>query len=329
MSTDILFFAETRDGALRRATLETATLARSLADGTGGAVHAVLVGPGQDDLVAELGRHGADTVHVADHASLAGIAPRAIAEALQVAARATTPVAVLLASSAIGKDVGPRLATLLGAGYAPDAIEVNVGGDAVTVTRPFYSGKVRGTFRFASGSPAVIGVRPNAVTRAEAPREATRVALAYEPGELALADRITDIKTPEGGKVDLSEARVVVSGGRGLKGPENFPIVQALADALGGALGASRAAVDAGWIDHAHQVGQTGRTVSPDLYVACGISGAIQHLAGMSSARVIVAINKDREAPIFNVCDYGIVGDLFEIVPAITEKARDMGLANA
>jgi electron transfer flavoprotein alpha subunit len=171
---------------------------------------------------------------------------------------------------------------------------------------------------------AVIGIRPNVISPREAPREVATHAGSFAEGPQAALAAVTGRKASEGGRVDLAEARIIVSGGRGVRGPENFPMIQALADAMGGAMGASRAAVDAGWIDHSHQVGQTGRTVSPDLYVACGISGAIQHLAGMSSSRVIVAINKDPEAPIFKVADYGIVGDLFEVVPILTEKARAM-----
>lgn len=319
---DVIFFAEQRDGAFRRAAFESATAARALADALGGASHGVVVGHGVSSIAQELGTYGADQVHVADHTDLASHAPRAVAEIIASVARAVSPGAIVVASSATGKDVAPRVAALLGTGYASDCIGVEVDGGTVRATKPTYAGKVHASLTFASGSPAVVGVRPNVFSPAEAKKSAEVTEVAFEPSPHAFGSRVVELKEAEGDTVDLGEARVVVSGGRGLKGPDAFPMIQALADALGGAMGASRAAVDAGWIDHSHQVGQTGRTVSPDLYIACGISGAIQHLAGMSSARVIVAINRDPEAPIMGLADYAVVGDLFEIVPVLTEKAK-------
>jgi len=323
MSGDVLFFAEERGGNLRRAALEAAAVARQLADALGGRACGVLVGSGVAPLAEILGKHGADEVHVADAPNARSANGRTLADLVVALAKRRNARAIVFVSSALGKDVAPRVAALLGAGYASDTVAVSAAaGGPIRVVKPVYSGKLRATYAFHEAAPAVIGVRPNVIAPKEAPRSASVEALAFEPGKEAERARAIGVKAAEGGRVDLGEARVIVSGGRGVRGPENFPMIQALADAMGGAMGASRAAVDAGWIDHSHQVGQTGRTVSPDLYVACGISGAIQHLAGMSSSRVIVAINKDPEAPIFKVADYGIVGDLFEIVPILTEKAR-------
>jgi len=321
---DVIFYAEQRSGAFRRSAFEAATVARKLADGFGGKAHAVIAGSSVASLAGELGKYGADAVHVVEHADLEKPNGRALAEALVQVAKELSPKAIVVATSAQGKDVAPRVAAMLETGYASDCTEVEVEGGAAKVTRPMYSGKVRGTFGFKGDGPSVIGIRPNIFSPVEAARDAETVSVSFTPSETAAKATVTEIKKSAGDKVDLAEARIIVSGGRGMKGPENFEIIQKLADAMGGAMGASRAAVDAGWIDHSHQVGQTGKTVSPDLYVACGISGAIQHLAGMSSSRVIVAINKDPEAPIFKVADYGIVGDLFELVPLMTEKAKAM-----
>jgi electron transfer flavoprotein alpha subunit len=325
MGQDVVFFAEQRGGAFRSPAFESAGVARTLADAFGGKAHGIVIGESVASIAGELGRYGADAVHVVDDPSLKLYAPRAYAGAVAETCRSISPGTIIFATTAMGRDLAPRVAAHLGAGYAPDCIEVAAAdGNRPRVVRPMYAGKVRASFSFTGDAPAVVGIRPNTFAPREEAREATTHAVAFSADESALADRVIEVKVETDGKIDLSEARIVVSGGRGMKGPDNFGIVQKLADALGGAMGASRAAVDAGWIDHSHQVGQTGRTVSPDLYVACGISGAIQHLAGMSSSRVLVAINKDPEAPIFKVADYGVVGDLFEIVPLLTEKVREM-----
>lgn len=319
---DVVFFAEQRDGTFRRTAFEAATAAKRLADALGGKTHGVVIGDGVSGIASELGTFGAAEVHVVEDGELARLAPRAYAEAVAQVATKVSPAAIVIPSSATGKDLAPRVAALLATGYASDCVELEAVDGKIRVTKPMFAGKTRATLVFAGEGPAVVGVRPNVFSPVEAPGEATVVPMSFEPSKQAFGSRVVELKAEEGDRVDLAEARIVVSGGRGVKGPENFPIIQALADALGGAMGASRAAVDAGWIDHSHQVGQTGRTVSPDLYIACGISGAIQHLAGMSSARVIVAINKDAEAPIMSIADYGVVGDLFEIVPILTEKAK-------
>ena len=224
----------------------------------------------------------------------------------------------------MGRDLMPRVAARLGVGLAQDCIAAEIVDDGqLECIRPIYAGKAYAKVRLLM-SPAIATLRPNVfpLGDADTARNAETVTLTPELNAEKIRASVKETRKSSGQKVELTEANIIVSGGRGMKGPENFPVVEALADAFGGAMGASRAAVDAGWIDQQHQVGQTGKTVSPTLYVACGISGAIQHLAGMSSSKFIVAINKDPEAPIFNIADYGIVGDLFEVVPALTEAIK-------
>jgi electron transfer flavoprotein alpha subunit len=226
----------------------------------------------------------------------------------------------------MGRDLLPRVAARLGVGLAQDCIEMRiVEGQQLECVRPIYAGKAYARVR-PTMVPAMATLRPNVFSlgAADTARGAETETFTPELSAEQIHASVKETKASSGQKVELTEANIIVSGGRGVKGPENFPMIEQLADALGGALGASRAAVDAGWIDHQHQVGQTGKTVSPTLYVACGISGAIQHLAGMSSSKYIVAINKDPEAPIFNVADYGIVGDIFAVVPALTEAVKKL-----
>jgi electron transfer flavoprotein alpha subunit len=223
----------------------------------------------------------------------------------------------------MGRDFLPRTAAALKVGLAQECTEAALVDGLLECIRPIYAGKALARVRLTM-VPAMATLRPNVFSPAEPDESRSAEAVEFAP-ELTpekVRGQVAGIQAGEGQKIELTEADVIVSGGRGMKGPENFPIVQELADVLGGALGASRAAVDAGWIDHQHQVGQTGKTVSPTLYVACGISGAIQHLAGMSSSKFIVAVNKDPEAPIFGVADFGIVGDLFEVVPKLTEEVK-------
>jgi len=231
--------------------------------------------------------------------------------------------AVVFAASATGKDLAPRVAARLGRPLAQDITDLAVDGGAVTLTRPVYAGKALLRLRVV-GTPAVISLRPNVFTPVERPKAGTQesAAVAGPAGRVV----VKEIKAAEAGMLDVAEAPIVVSGGRGLKEPANFRVLEELAAAFAGraAVGASRAVVDAGWRPHADQVGQTGKTVSPTLYVAVGISGAIQHLAGMRTSKVIVAINKDKDAPIFKVADYGIVGDLFEVVPKLTEEIKKL-----
>jgi electron transfer flavoprotein alpha subunit len=286
-------------------------------------VHAVLAGPPGIGAAAEqLGAHGADVVYVAEHAGLANFAREAVTAT--VAQRATQGAyrAVVLGFSNQGRDLGPRLAARLDAPIAADVTEIAVTGDTLTVKHPGYANKVILTLAL-TGSNAVLSVRPGAFTAAESKR-AGRVE-SIQPAADPAAERVVVTQVVEGakGRPDLGEAPVIVAGGRGLKAAENFKLVEELADAFGNAaVGATRAVTDDGWRPHSDQIGQTGRQVSPQLYVAVGISGAIQHLAGMRTSKTIVAINKDKDAPIFKVADYGIVGDVLEVVPALTAAVK-------
>jgi electron transfer flavoprotein alpha subunit len=319
----ILVFAETRGDALRKFALEAVTAARALADGLGGEVHALVAGPpGIAGKAAQLGQYGADVVVTVEDASLATFSREAIAATIAERARAGGYRAVVLGFSAQGRDLGPRLAAKLDAPIAADVTEASMSGDAIVVKHPAYANKVIVTLEL-SGPLAILSTRPSAITAAEKPRTPRIETMALaSPG----AAKVTVKEVVEGGKgkIDLGEAPVIISGGRGLKAPENFKLVEELAAAFGNAaVGATRAVTDEGWRPHSDQIGQTGRQVSPQLYVAVGISGAIQHLAGMRTSRTIVAINKDKDAPIFKVADYGIVGDVLEIVPALTTAVRE------
>jgi electron transfer flavoprotein alpha subunit len=317
----ILTFAEHRDGRLRRASLETVSEARRLADTLAGTVQSILVGSGLAGLAGELGAYGADRVHLFDHADLAAYATEAWSRAVAKVVAQEKPAAVLVPFTAMGRDLAPRVAARVGAGLVSDVVALAVKDGTLEARRPMYAGKAFATVRW-EGEPQMASLRPNVFAlgkRDDARKSETVMAV---PDDTTARAKVVRVEATQAGKVELSEAQIIVSGGRGLKGPEHFHLVENLAQALGAAVGASRAIVDAGWVDHQLQVGQTGKTVSPTLYVAAGISGAIQHLAGMSSSKVIVAINKDPDAPIFKVANYGIVGDVFEILPKLTEAAR-------
>ena len=322
---NILVFAESRGGELRKVALEAVTAARGLADQLGGAeVHAIVLGPsGIAGKASQLAQHGADLVLVAENAGFERYAREATAATIAERAKSGSYRAVVIPFSANGRDLGPRLAARLDAPIASDVIALAAAGDTITVKHPGYANKVIITLE-VKGSPAVISVRPSAITAAQNAKagRVENIAAAADPS----AERVVVKELIEGakGKLDLGEAPVIISGGRGLKGPEHFKLVEDLAAAFGNAaVGATRAVTDEGWRPHSDQIGQTGRQVSPQLYVAVGISGAIQHLAGMRTSRTIVAINKDAEAPIFKVADYGIVGDVFEVVPALTNAVKE------
>jgi electron transfer flavoprotein alpha subunit len=319
----VLAVLEQRDGTLRKVSHEVVTGARRLADALGGEVHALVLGAGTISGTEAAGRFGADTVITATNAGFAQYAPEGYARAVGERANAGGYGAVVLAASAQGKDLAPRVAAKLGVALAADVTDLALEGGAVVVARPVYAGKALLKVK-VTAAPAVVSLRPSVFTPVERPKAgaAETVAVAGDAGRVV----VKGIKAAAGGALDVAEAPIVVSGGRGLKEPANFRLLEELAQAFGGkaAVGASRAVVDAGWRPHGDQVGQTGKTVSPSLYVAVGISGAIQHLAGMRTAKVIVAINKDKDAPIFKVADYGIVGDLFEIVPRLTEEIRKL-----
>jgi electron transfer flavoprotein alpha subunit len=315
---NVLAVTEQRGGALRKTSHEVVWAARQLADAMGGTVDALVLGQaGVDAAGAKLGAVGADRVLVAESAAFGNYAPDGYAATAAAVVKAGGYGAVLVSATATGKDLAPRIAAALDAPLATDVTAVSFAAGKVTATRPVCAG--RAIQQLALDAPvAVASVRPNTY----APGAAAKAgALEKVPAVETARVVVREVKAAEQGKLDVAEASIVVSGGRGMKGPEHFALLEDLAKALGSAaVGASRAVVDAGWRPHAEQVGQTGKTVSPQLYVAVGISGAIQHLAGMKTAKVIVAINKDKDAPIFQVADYGIVGDLFEIVPRLTEE---------
>jgi electron transfer flavoprotein alpha subunit len=313
-----LVFVEQRDGKIRKASLEALSLARKLG---GGPAAAVLPGKGVAALAKDLGRYGAGTVYVADRDELALYSTKGYVGALNTAVEKEKPDAVLLAATAMGKDVAPRFAARRGVSVLADLMDLRVEGGRLVGSRPVYSGKARAEVDCGNAALQIATTRPN-VFPAEAQDGAEPKVEALELGPIEPRAKVLRVETPESKELDVAEADIIVSGGRGIKGPENWPVIKDLQEALGAALGASRAVVDAGWIDHQHQVGQTGKVVSPTLYVACGISGAIQHLAGMGTSKVIVAINKDPEAPIFKVATYGVVGDLFQIVPEFAKAVR-------
>jgi len=322
---NVLVFAETRANALRKVALEAVTAARALADATGGGeVHALVAGtPGVGSVAADLGKYGADVVVAVEHAGYANFDRESVASTIAARAKAGSYRAVVLGFSAQGRDIGPRLAAKLDAPIVSDVTDIQASGNTLTVKHPGYANKVIATLE-VNAPLAIVSVRPSAITAKESPKSAKAESMqpASDPG----ASKVVVKEMAEGGKgkIDLGEAPVIVSGGRGLKAPENFKLVEELAAAFGNAaVGATRAVTDDGWRPHSDQIGQTGRQVSPQLYVAVGISGAIQHLAGMRTSKTIVAINKDKEAPIFKVADYGIVGDVMEVVPALTKAVKE------
>lgn len=324
MSSNILVVAEVRDGAVKNVTFEMLGKAAALAGEMGGAAEAALLGSGVADQADLLAHYGADKVYVADNSALETFSSEGYTNVLSGIVQQAEPAAVFVAASAMGKDVAPRLAARLGVGLESDCTDFAIDDDGrLLITRPIYAGKIIATVKLKS-TPQMATVRPNVLGAPEpdTSRTATVETVAVDVGKVRA--RVVDLVMAEGGEVPLTEATIIVSGGRGVKGPEGFEPIRALAKALGASMGSSRAAVDAGWIDHSHQVGQTGKTVTPNLYVACGISGAIQHLAGMKTSKVIVAINKDSEAPIFNYADYGIVGDLFEVVPLVEKEVKEL-----
>ncbi|MBI4576239.1 MAG: electron transfer flavoprotein subunit alpha/FixB family protein [Planctomycetes bacterium] len=323
MGNDILAFAEQRGGTFKKAAHEVVNEGKRLAARTGGRCIAVVLGQGVLAGAGRLGAYGASAAWVAEGPAYATYHGETYLAAMAAAVARAEPRAILLAASANGKDLAPRLAAHLDAPLASDLTGIEWTNGRLVVRRPVYAGKATARVDMGTGR-AVLSLRPNVFT-AEAPNGASAAVepLAVTPlGGVAARTRILGVEPAPRGKVDLTEADFIVSGGRGLKGPENFHVIEGLAEVMGATVGASRAVVDAGWRPHSEQVGQTGKTVSPTLYLACGISGAIQHLAGMSSSKWIVAINKDPEAPIFKVADYGIVGDLFEVVPALATALR-------
>jgi len=322
----ILVFVEQRNGQIRAVTREALGEATRLAAGLGGPVVGVCAAAADPGLAA-LGAAGAGEVLFARHDAFARYDAAGYTRAVLAAVERTSPKAVLFPASAMGRDLAPRVAARLGVGLAADCTGLAVEGGKLVATRPVFAGKAIQRVGFPK-SPALVSLRPKVFAPVAGSGTATVTPLEVAEDPKAARMRVVDVSAAAGGKVDLTEAEIIVSGGRGLKGPENFGMIEELAAALGATVGASRAVVDAGWRPHGDQVGQTGKTVSPKLYVAVAISGAIQHLAGMSSSRCIVAINKDAEAPIFKIADYGLVGDAFEVVPALTDAVKKLNAAH-
>lgn len=320
--SSVLAFTEQRDGRIGQAAREGVAVAARLAEELGGSAHALLLGaPGAEAAAAELGRHGAAEVAVGAHAALRDYNPEGYAPVVAAHVRTRDYAAVVFPATTLGKDLAPRVAAMLDVPLASDVTGVSAEGGKIVVDRPVYSGKAFARLEMEA-SPALVSIRPNVFPAGERATEASVRSFTPEVDPSAWRSRVLERRASSGEAMDVAEASIVVSGGRGMKDPSNWGLLEGLRDAIGpsAALGASRAVVDAGWRPHGEQVGQTGKTIAPKLYIAVGISGAVQHLAGMRTSGTIVAINKDADAPIFNVADYGIVGDLFEVVPRLSEE---------
>ena len=319
-------FAETRDGKIIKVVNEMLNACKDIGPKLGEDVAAVLIGGGVEPLAKDLAAMGAKKVYLADDPKLEKYNPDGYAKVLVDLVKQNQPSVLLFGNSSVGKDLAPTVAAKLGVGLCSDCTGVAVGADKKLVfTRPVYAAKALTTV-VCTSNPQMATIRPNVLPpgqpAAGAAADVQKVAVSVGPADLRTI--VKDIVKSAGGKIELTEADVIVSGGRGMKGAAEFKIIEDMAAVLGAAVGASRAAVDAGWRDHHDQVGQTGKVVNPSLYIACGISGSIQHLAGMKTSKVIVAINKDPEAPIFKVANYGIVGDLFKVVPIMTEEFKKL-----
>ncbi len=321
MGRKVLVLAEVKDGNLRNVSYEAIAAAKTVSEG--GEVVGVLLGESVRNLAEGLIHYGADRVVVVENDKLSKYSSDGFSQAFIAVVNEEDPEAIIFGHTSLGKDLSPKVASKLDAGLISDVIDVEVAGDNVVFTRPIYSGKAFEK-KIVTDGIIFVTVRPNNIAPLDKDesRSGDVSTLEVEIKDLRTIIKEVVRKASEG--VDLSEAKVVVAGGRGVKSADGFKPLQELADVLGGAVGASRGACDAGFCDYSLQIGQTGKVVTPDLYIACGISGAIQHLAGMSNSKVIVAINKDPEANIFKVADYGIVGDLFEVVPLLTEEFKKL-----
>ncbi|AOP16221.1 electron transfer flavoprotein subunit alpha/FixB family protein [Bacillus licheniformis] len=324
MSKKVIVLGEFRDGSLRNVTFEAIAAGKTVAEG--GEVIGVLFGESVSSHAAELIHYGADRVLIAENPLLKNYTSDGYVQALLPIIERENPDVIIFGHTSMGKDLSPKLSARMGTGLISDAVDVEVAGGNIVFTRPIYSGKA--FERIISEDETIFAtIRPNNIAPLDKDETRTGAVESIEADIRDIRTVIKDIvkKTSEG--VDLSEAKIIVAGGRGVKSEEGFKPLQELADVLGGAVGASRGACDADYCDYSLQIGQTGKVVTPDLYIACGISGAIQHLAGMSNSKIIVAINKDPEADIFKIADYGIVGDLFEIVPLLTEEFKKLSVS--
>lgn len=319
---NVLILAEHQDGKIKKTALELAGKASELAGQIGGQAEAVLVGAGDESVGNELAPYGIKRVYLLENAALTGYNPEGYTHALAALIKETQPEILLGAATPLGKSCFPRLAAALETGLASDCTDLKVDGGKLVATHPIYSGKALVDIKIPNSKPQMALIRPNSFGTGapQAGASAQVEKKAADPGTMKA--KLLEVVKGAGDKVDLTEAEIIVSGGRAMKAAENFKILDTLASVIGATVGASRAAVDSGYAPHDMQVGQTGKVVNPKLYMAFGISGAIQHLAGMRTSKVIVAVNKDAEAPIFQKADYGIVGDLFEVVPILTEEFK-------
>ncbi len=327
MSESVLVVIETKEGVIKRSSLELLSVARDIGSQTGGSVSALIGGPDASALAPELGAYGADRVFVCEGDSLARPHYEAFARAVKLALEQVPASTVLVSATSAGRDLASVIAAQNESGLACDCTgyEIRDNG-SLKLTRPIYAGKALVDVTYQNTPLQVATLRPNSfpILEKDGSKQAETIRISVDLPLNEIKAVVKDVVRPEGKAPDVAEADIVVSGGRGLQGPENFHLIEELATVLEGAPGASRAVVDAGWRPHQEQVGQTGKTVSPSLYIACGISGAIQHMAGMRTSKNIVAINKDPDAPIFSVATYGIVGDVFEVLPVMIEEAKKL-----
>jgi electron transfer flavoprotein alpha subunit len=327
MAKGIWVFAEQSDGTIRKVAFEIVSQARKMADTLGEELCAVIMGESVESLADQLAPYGADKVYVVENAALKDYTTGGYTKALVDLVKQHEPSMLLGGATVMGKDLFPRVAARLDTGLAVDCTDIKLGdGNQFVATRPMYAGKAYAEVGFSDVTPKMASIRPNVLipSAPDASRTAEIIKVTAEIGPEDSKVKIVEVLKVAGEKVDLTEAEIIISGGRGMKGPENFKMLEEMAEVLNATVGASRAAVDAGWKDQADQVGQTGKVVAPNLYVACGISGAIQHFAGMGTSKYIVAINKDPEAVIFGKCDYGICDDLFKVVPKLTEEIKKL-----
>jgi electron transfer flavoprotein alpha subunit len=314
----VFVIAEQRDGRLKKSSFEL--IGASAA--AGNETHAILLGDGVAELAKELGHYGATKVHLVQNAALKFYTGEAYVKAILPILKSGSPDVVLASHSPTGRDLMPRITAQLNVGLASDCTQLTFEGSKIKVRRPVYAGKATVEVEFLGSGPQIATVRPNALGIPKPDTGKSAEVIAVNADLSGLKTKVTEVVKGASGRPDVTEASIVVSGGRSLKNAENFKLLEEMADVIGAAVGASRAAVDAGYRPHRDQVGQTGKVVSPALYIACGISGAIQHLAGMRTSKVIVAINTDPEAPIFQLADYGVVGDLFSVVPLLKEEFK-------
>ena len=319
----VLFWAEQREGEFPRSTLEVLSEGRRVAEALREELGGVLLGEGVNSMAEALGKKGVNKVFVADDPSLKVYRTEPFTQIITQLVEKSKPSILLFSHNASGKDLAPRLAARLHVGIISDCTQLEIEGDSLVATRPMFTGKALAKMiHKREVMPKIFTLRPKAFPASEGEDEKDFEIIKIEVSPLKARTEILEVRRSPIGTLDVAEADIVISGGRGLKGPENFKLLEELAQILGGAVGASRAAVDAGWRDHKDQVGQTGKQISPKLYIACGISGAIQHQVGMRNSKWIVSINKDPNAPIFKLASYGIVGDLFKIVPLLTEELK-------